>query len=144
MKITEIKKRTKNPTFDQLPQSYEALCMLHLPRPIHDRYDYKDTVMMADQFAGFEEKMNEDQHDYFDLLSGLIADYEAIESPKRTRQERLQHLLSESGISASKLAGILGLERSVGVRIVNGSRNLTLEHVCKLSKYFELDIGFFA
>ena len=133
----------KSLSFEKLPKSYQALCMLHLPRPIHDRYDYKETVAIADLLAGFEEKMNEDQRDYFDLLASLILDYEAVESPKRSPQERLKHLLDESGLSASKLAGILGLERSVGVRIVNGDRNLTLEHVRKLSKYFGLDIGFF-
>ena len=130
-------------TFEKLPKSYQALCMLHLPRPIHDRYDYKETMAMANLMAGFEEKMNEDQRDYFDLLTHLISDYEAVEQPKRSPQERLKHLLYESGLSASKLAGILGLERSVGVRIVNGDRNLTLEHIRKLSKYFGLDIGFF-
>ena len=133
----------KNLTFPQLPLSYQALCMMHLPRPIHDSYDYKSTVALADLFAGFEEKMNEDQRDYFDLLSSIIADYESIKVPKLSAKERFKHLLDESGISAGKLASILGLERSVGIRIVNGDRNLTLEHVRNLSKHFGLDVGFF-
>ncbi|MFZ4115534.1 MAG: helix-turn-helix domain-containing protein [Chthoniobacterales bacterium] len=133
----------KNLTFAQLPSSYQELCMLHLPRPIHDSYDYKVTVMLAGLLAGFEEKMNEDQRDYFDLLSTIIADYESVEVPKLSTKERFKHLLAESGMSASKLASILNLERSVGVRIVNGERNLTLEHVRNLSKYFGLDVGFF-
>lgn len=141
MKTINIKK--KNLTFAQLPDSYRELCMLHLPRPIHDSYDYKETVAIADVFAGFEESMNEDQRDYFDLLVSVIADYETVESPKVSAKERLRHLLTESGISASKLAGILGLERSVGVRVVNGDRNLTLEHVRKLSRHFKLEPGFF-
>ena len=134
---------TESLSFNQLPHSYEELCRLYLPRPIHDRYDYHAAVRITDVFAGFEENMNKDQRDYFDLLVTLIADYEEVKPPKRSPQERLQHLLSESGTSASGLARILGLERSVGVRIVNGERNLTLEHVRNLSKYFKVAPSFF-
>lgn len=129
--------------FSQLPQTYQELCTLHLPRPIHDHHHYQETTAIADLFAGFEEKMNEDQHDYFEILCGLIEEYEAIHSPRVSAKKRLKHLLEESNTSASKLASILDLERSVGVRIVNGERNLTLEHVRKLSRYFKLEPGFF-
>ena len=129
--------------FLELPSTYRELCDIHLPRPIHDSCDYKETVAVADLFAGFEEKMNQDQKDYFDLLSNVIADYEAIEPSQPSVRKRLSHLLEESQISASKLASILGLERSVGVRLVNGERNLTLEHVKKLSHYFKLNPSFF-
>jgi len=142
MKTIEIRNKTSK-TFSQLPRTYHELCMMHLPRPIHDSYDYKDTLAIADLFAGFEKKMNEDQHDYFDLLCNVIEDYEATDAPRLSLKKRLAHLLQESEVSASKLASILGLERSVGVRIVNGDRNLTIEHVRKLSRYFKLEPGFF-
>jgi len=58
--------------FADMPGDYEALCRLHLPRPIHDKADYENTVEVADAFAGFEEKMTAGQEDYFDLLCTLI------------------------------------------------------------------------
>ena len=130
-------------TFFELPCTYRELCDIHLPRPIHDSYDYQETVAIAGLFAGFEEKMTEDQRDYFDLLSNVIADYDSIESSQPSAKKRLSHLLEESGTSASRLASILGLERSVGIRIVNGERNLTVEHVKKLSRHFKLEPSFF-
>ena len=55
--------------FAAAPKDYAALCRLHLPRPIHDQTEYHNTVEIAEVFAGFEEKMNADQTDYFDLLA---------------------------------------------------------------------------
>ena len=50
--------------------------MMHLPMPIHDRHDNQEIVVIADFFADFEEKMNKDQRDYFEILCGLIEAYE--------------------------------------------------------------------
>jgi hypothetical protein len=62
--------------FADMPRDYEALCRLHLPRPIHDQADYENTVEIADAFAGFEKKMTPGQEDYFHLLCTLIEAWE--------------------------------------------------------------------
>lgn len=59
-------------TLRDLPADYAALCRFHLPRPIHDQADYENTAGIADAMAGFEEMMNADQNDYFDLLCRIL------------------------------------------------------------------------
>ena len=65
----------------------DILCPLHIikekflngaaaPRPIHDDVSYRNTVEIADVFAGFEDRMTADQNDYFDLLCQLIEKYD--------------------------------------------------------------------
>ena len=44
-------KTKANLRFADMPRDYEALCRLHLPRPIHDKTDYENTVEVADNFT---------------------------------------------------------------------------------------------
>ena len=62
--------------FHSLPENYEDLCGMFLPRPIHGETDYQNTIEVADRFAGFEDLMTEDQNDYFDLLCNIIEMHE--------------------------------------------------------------------
>jgi len=97
--------KTKAPlSFAALPRDYPALCRLHLPRPIHDKADYDNTVEIADALAGFEDAMSTDQTDYFDLLYNLIEVYEEehVKWPKkRTALQRLQYLLDEHNLNGA-------------------------------------------
>lgn len=48
-----------------MPKGYAGLYRVFLPRPIHDKTGYDNTVEVADVFVGLEDRMTEDQNDYF-------------------------------------------------------------------------------
>jgi HTH-type transcriptional regulator/antitoxin HigA len=125
-------------SFGKLPKTYEGLCRLLLPRPIHDNVELDNATELIDAMAGHN--LNAEQEDYLDLLSGLVADYEESISPLRTKKlspvEVLKYLLQENGLNASQLAALLGVDRSLGAKIVRGERKLTAEHISRLTKRF--------
>jgi HTH-type transcriptional regulator/antitoxin HigA len=133
----------KGPTFAEMPRDDSGLAALLIPRPIHDEVAYKNTVEIAETFAGFEAEMNADQTDYFDLLCTLIADYEAVEAPRVTPLEILRHALNEHGMSASDLSRLLGAHRTLGPKILSGERAITAEHARTLGRHFGLPAGAF-
>jgi HTH-type transcriptional regulator / antitoxin HigA len=136
-------KSAKRLTFAALPRDYASLAELLIPRPIHDEVAYKNTVEMAEAFAGFEAEMNADQTDYFDLLCHLIADYEAVEEPRVTPLEIVRHALQERGMNASDLSRLLGVHRTLGPKILSGERSITAEHARALGRHFGLPAGAF-
>ena len=133
----------KKLTFATMPRDYAGLAAMLIPRPIHDEVAYKNTVEMAEAFAGFEAEMNADQTDYFDLLCNLIADYEAVEEPRATPLEILRHALEEHGMSAADLSRLLGAHRTLGPKIMSGERRITAEHARALGRHFGLPAGAF-
>jgi antitoxin component HigA of HigAB toxin-antitoxin module len=129
--------------FEAMPLDYASLAALLIPRPIHDEVAYKNTLEMAEAFAGYEAEMNADQTDYFDLLCNLIADYEAVEEPRVTPLEILRHALNEHGMNASDLSRLLGAHRTLGPKILSGERAITAEHARTLWRHFGLPAGAF-
>lgn len=120
-----------------LPKTYLALVALHVPRPIHDKVSYENTVALIDTLAGA--RLNKDQEDYLEILSQIVEAYEK-ENVKPLRRiagiELVQLLLEENGLTGDDLAELLGVDRSVAYKILKGSRNLTTAHVRKLANRF--------
>ncbi len=140
-----MKKTTRQLKFEDLPKDYTGLCRVHLPRPIRDRVDYANTTEISDVLAGHE--LTPDQEDYFDLLCGLIVEYdrECSERPVRklSGREVLLHLLDENGMTAADLARLLGVHRTLGGMILRGERQLTLAHVRILARRFKVSADLF-
>ncbi len=131
-------------TFKSLPKDYHGLLTLHMLRPIRDRVDYANALELLDAMAGFE--LTRDQEDYFEALSLLVEAYETEHLPSLPKARGLKlltHLLAEHDLSAADLAKLLDVDRSLGVRLLNGERNLTVEHVTKLAKHFHVPAGLF-
>lgn len=129
-----------------LPRDYQALCKMHQPRPIHDTAAYENALEVIETFAGFEDKMNEDQRDYLDLLADLIGDYEDKSSKNdqpSSVHERLKFLLENASWTGADLGRFLGLDATMGNKILRGERKLTLDHVRKLSAEFRLQASYF-
>jgi HTH-type transcriptional regulator/antitoxin HigA len=124
---------------DELPQTYAGLVALHLPRPIHDEVGYQNTVQMIDALAG--DRLNRDQDDYLEILSQLVEAYEN-EKVKRPRRlaglDLVRYLLEENDLTGDDLATLLEVDRSVAYKILKGARNLTAEHIRKLSDRFRI------
>ena len=126
--------------FKAMPHDYAALCGVLPPRPIHDAVDYRNTVEVADVFAGFQDRMTADQHDYFDLLCHLIEKYdsESVKHSELTASALLKHLLVEHGLAGASLSRILGKSASLGPMILRGDRKITADHAVRLGNHFKL------
>lgn len=121
----------------ELPTRYAELVALHMPRPIHDRVAYDNTVEVIDALAGH--KLNADQEDYLELLSQLIETYEAAHLtpyPKATGIDALKFLLAENQLGGEDLAKLLSVDRSTAYKILKGTRKLTTEHIRSLCERF--------
>jgi antitoxin component HigA of HigAB toxin-antitoxin module len=123
-----------------MPTDYAGLCGVFLPRPIHDKVNYENTVEIADMFAGFEDRMTDDQNDYFDLLCDLIEkrEKETVPAPKLRSLALLKHLAQEHGLAGAALSRILGKSSSLGPMILRGERKITADHAVILGKHFGL------
>ncbi len=127
-----------------LPACYAELVALHMPRPIHDRVAYDNTVEVIDALAGH--KLNADQEDYLELLSQLVETYEADHLKPRIKVKgvaALQFLMKESQLTGDDLAGMLGVDRSTAYKLLKGGRNLTTEHIRTLGDRFKVSAELF-
>ena len=139
-----MKPTTVTPTFSSMPKTYTGLVSLLVPRPIHDKASYDDAVEIVHALAGF--KLNRDQDDYLELMAKIIEDYERETSPEPAPVRGIESrklLLKETGLSADDLGTIIGVDRSIAYRILKGSRNLTAEHIKKLSSRFAVSADLF-
>jgi len=77
---------------------------------------------------------------YLETLVQLVQAYEAsqheIETADISGLDTLRHLLIENEMNASDLARLLGVHTSMGSKILNGDRSLTVDHLKKLSARF--------
>ena len=132
------------PIYKDMPRNYQGLLALHMLRPIHDNIDYGNALEILDALAGH--RLTIDQDDYFEALSLFVEAYESAHLPGMLAKRGLsllKHLMEENGMSAADLSRLLGADRSLGVRILNGERNLTIEHVKKLAERFRVPVDVF-
>ena len=131
-------------TFKDLPKDYRGLLALHMLRPIRDKIDYGNALEILDALAG--QNLNPDQDDYFEALALLVEAYESAHLPglpSKRGLPLLKHLVEENGMSAADLSRLLGADRSLGVRILNGERNVTVDHAKKLAARFRVPMEVF-
>ncbi len=143
-----MKKTGKQLRFVDFPKEYRHLCDLYPPRPIHDKVGYENALEIAEPMAGFEHQFTRDQGDYFELLTDLILAYEeehekSFPERKLPFHERLKFLLDSAGWTASDLGRFLGLDATMGNKILREERKLTADHIRKLSTHFSLRAEYF-
>lgn len=110
---------------------------LHGPRPIHDKVSYGNTVLLIDRLAGG--RLNKDQEDHLEILSQIVEAYEKehVKPPWRIAGiELIRLFLAKNELTGNDLAERLGVNRPVAYKILEGSCNLTTEHVSKLANRF--------
>ncbi len=128
----------------ELPTSFEALCALHWPRPIHDDVDYDNASEMVGRLA-LVKKRTTGQEEYLETLTMLIERYDRENVPTPEAQEPvavLGYLMEGLQMSASDLGRILG-NRTLGPAIIRGDRKISKANAIKLGKYFKLSPAIF-
>ena len=135
---------TSKVSFGKLPKTYDKLIKFHVPRPIHDKVGYQNTVEVIDALAG--QQVNEDQEDYLLVLSGIVERYESETLPEPrpvSGLAMLKYVLEENSLTGDDLATILDVDRSVAYRILKGERGLTTTHVKALRDRFAVSADLF-
>lgn len=143
MKTATIKKKLR---FEDLPRDYRSLCMTYLPRPIHSTREYASAEAVAEAMAGWEDRMSEDQKDYFDVVTDFMTDYDDAHrpyGPHVSGLEVLRGIVEENGLSAADISRILSVDRTLGSKILRGERRITADHARKLGEHFKLEPGAF-
>ena len=131
--------------YEDIPKTYDQLLALHPLRPIHNDVELEHATGMIDILAGHD--LNADQADYLDVLSTLVEAYEnthyPLEAPAICGLDALRALLDEHGMSATDLARMLGMHRSMGSKLLKGERVLTVRHLQRLSDRFKVSADLF-
>ncbi len=127
------------PPYAKLPKTYAGLMAMHLLRPIHDQVDAENATDIIDLLAGH--KLNAEQTDYLDLLSDLYEKWESAQFPISGARgaELLRLVLAARGEKATDLARLLGIDASLGYRLLRGERQLTAVQIRKLADSYGLD-----
>ena len=135
MSLTTIADRKK------LPGRFDDLAAILPPRAILDEPQHETMVAMIDRLMA-SGQLTKGQAHYLETLVQLVQAYEsayhAIDVSDLRGIDSLRHLLEQNEISASDLARLLGLHVSMGSKILNGDRALTIEHLQKLSVRFKV------
>jgi HTH-type transcriptional regulator/antitoxin HigA len=124
---------------DELPKTYTDLVAVLVPRPIHDKISYDNTVAMIDALAGKD--LNRDQEDYLEILSQLVEVYEEAHLkpyPRASGIKLLKYLLEENSMNGDDLAGLLEIDRSVAYKILKSTRSLTTGHIRRICGRFAI------
>lgn len=133
--------QTQNRKASALPRSFDALVRLMPPMVIRDDIQHANTVEMIDRLMRVD-RPSKGQSDYAETLVALVEAYEArhhaIDVSDLTGTRMLEHVLQQSGTSASQLARLLKVHPSMGSKILKGERRLTWEHAKTLAVHFRL------
>jgi antitoxin component HigA of HigAB toxin-antitoxin module len=130
------------PKFAGLPKDYTGLCLLLLPRPIHNRGQAADAEAMIDALAVDENRLSADQGDYLAMLSDVLEAWDEAQTPKGKTLSGaafLALLIEQSGQSAASVAREIGVDRSVMTRLLSGERAFTVSQAQALGKHFAVD-----
>ncbi len=125
----------------KLPGRFDELAALLSPRAILDDTQYELTIEMIDRLMA-SGRLTKEQSHYLETLVQLVQAYEsvhhAIDVSDIRGVDTLRHLLEQNQMNASDLARLLGVHVSMGSKILNGDRSLTVEHLRKLAVRFHV------
>ncbi|MGB7159849.1 MAG: hypothetical protein WBD40_17410 [Tepidisphaeraceae bacterium] len=134
-------------TRESLPETFEALCNLHWPRPIHDDVDFANAQDIVNRLAvRGPYALTRGQAEYLETMTVLMETYEtatgAIETDKLNPIKTLKYLMAGRGMNGSDLGRLLG-NRALGSAILRGSRKLSTTNIRTICKHFQVGAGLF-
>ena len=128
--------------YKNLPTRKESLAELLPPFAIQNERQLEDMIEVVDSLMSLR-KLSKGQAMYMETLVQLIEAYETknhlIETEDISGVEMTRYLLQENDMNASDLSRLLDVHVSMGSKILNGDRSLTLDHIAKLSFHFKVE-----
>jgi len=125
----------------KIPGRFSGLVRKMPPHAIANDADHADTIEIIDRLMAIP-RLTKDQEKYLETLVQLVQAYEAsrhaIDTSSIRPLDMLKHLLSENEMTAADLARLLGVHPSMGSKILNGDRSLTIDHVRRLADRFRI------
>jgi len=118
------------------------------PVVIHDDNQARATEYVVETLLAKERSkgLDDAESTYLDLLSQLLSDWEdqTVKLPNVIGQDLVKVLMKDRGLSQRDLvrAGIFATD-SVASEVLAGHRQFTVEHVARLSQYFNLPADLF-
>ncbi len=133
-------------SYKDIPPTYAQLFSWYPIKSIRDEAEYDAAVKIAGALAVYDH-LNEDQERYLDTIATLIEAYEDDQAPfdwpEMSGIEILRGLIEEHGMTISDFTRLIGVHRSLGTRILNGERNLTVGHIRLLADRFKVSPALF-
>ena len=126
-----------NSIFNGKTKSYLELISEFPPRSISSQAGLNAVQEVIDALLD-QDELSEDEQDYLDVLGLLVVDYEKqlqLNIPDIHGVELLDALIKEHDLRQKDLVPIFKTESIISA-ILNGRRQLTVEHIQKLADYF--------
>lgn len=124
---------------------YPTLLQTYQPRPITTDEQYDLMVSQLNQLLDISNPTAEEE-DILHLLGTLIADYEAREYQDENFElrgiELIKELMAQQGLKQKDLVPIFKT-KSIASAVLNGKRNLTVEHINQIAVFFCLPHSYF-
>lgn len=129
-----------------LPGTLEELVRVMVPQAIQDDVHHENALEMIDALMALR-KVTAGQARYLETLVQLVEAYEArhhaVETEGISGLDLLKHLLEENDLNASDLGRLLEIHPSMGSKILQGDRSLTVGHLRKLAARFKVSAALF-
>jgi HTH-type transcriptional regulator / antitoxin HigA len=113
------------------------------PRPIRSESEFQAIQQIVDALLDAK-RLSADQKEYLNLLGMIICEYEerTVKIPDIYGVELLNVLIEEWGLKQKELIPIFKTESIVSA-VLNGHRQLTVEHIQKLAEFFHVSPAVF-
>ncbi|MGI0486983.1 helix-turn-helix domain-containing protein [Pantanalinema rosaneae CENA516] len=108
------------------------------PKPIHSTEELQAIQQVIDRLID-RPQLSADEQDYLNVLGTLVYEYEhkQVKIPDIHGVELLKALLVEFELRQKDLVPIFKTE-SIVSEVLNGRRNLTVEHIQELANFFHI------
>jgi HTH-type transcriptional regulator / antitoxin HigA len=128
-----------------LPTTFQRLNRLRPLYPITDNIDYDNATEIVGRLAVLD-KRTHGQEQYLETLSLLIEAYDeqhsVIDTSDLSPLDTLKYLTEQNGMTASDLGRLLG-NRALGSKILNGTRQLSKDHIRRICDHFKVRADLF-
>lgn len=125
--------------------TYQELVLDYAPRPIRSEEEYMRARRRIDALLDKGE-LSQDEQDYLDMLGVVVENYEAVIEDEGEYELHgvalVKALLEEYDLRQKDLVDVFKTE-SIASAVLNGRRGLTVEHIDKLARRFDLPHALF-
>lgn len=115
-------------------------------RPINSDMAHEKAVGILEKLAELP-SMNKAQSDYFEVLSDLVVKYEDkhwnIDTSGLTVVDILKSFMEDHNMTGADLGRLIGGDRTIASKILNGKRTLTTDQIKILANHFKVSTDLF-